>query len=52
MASKVHASTATALPDIDERLSRYEWERMNIPDLTGTQVVGFTGYLTFYDNGA
>ncbi|CAL8465705.1 g5241 [Coccomyxa elongata] len=35
MASKVHTSTATALPDIDERLSRYEWERMNIPDLTG-----------------
>ena len=26
---------AAAMPDIKERLERYEWDRMNLADLTG-----------------
>ncbi len=39
MSSIIQAASATALPDIDERLSRYEWDRMNLPDLTGDSLV-------------
>lgn len=35
MSSTIKAASTTALPDIDERLSRYEWDRMNLADLTG-----------------
>ena len=32
----VRAAISTpAIPDIQERLDRYEWDRMNLPDLTG-----------------
>ena len=31
----VRAAAATAMPDIEERLSRFEWDRMNLADLTG-----------------
>ena len=32
----VRAAISTpAIPDIEERLNRYEWDRMNLPDLTG-----------------
>ena len=31
----VRAAAASAMPDIEERLSRFEWDRMNLPDLTG-----------------
>ena len=31
----VRATAATTMPDIEERLSRFEWERMNLADLTG-----------------
>ena len=31
----VRAAAATALPDIEERLGRFEWDRMNLADLTG-----------------
>ncbi|CAL5223524.1 g6055 [Coccomyxa viridis] len=34
--SIVRAAISTpAIPDIEERLNRYEWDRMNLPDLTG-----------------
>ncbi|KAK9918036.1 hypothetical protein WJX75_000706 [Coccomyxa subellipsoidea] len=39
MSSTIKAASATALPDIDERLSRYEWDRMNLADLTGKTAV-------------
>ena len=31
----VGAAAATAMPDIEERLSRFEWDTMNLADLTG-----------------
>ena len=31
----VRAAAATAMPDIEERLSSFEWDRMNLADLTG-----------------
>ena len=29
------AISSPTIPDIEERLGRYEWDRMNLPDLTG-----------------
>jgi NAD(P)-dependent dehydrogenase (short-subunit alcohol dehydrogenase family) len=31
----VFATAAPAIPDINERLDKFEWDRMNLPDLTG-----------------
>ncbi len=34
-ASRNVVTRAAALPDLEERLSRYEWDQMRLPDLTG-----------------
>lgn len=31
----VRAAAATAMPDIQDRLDRFEWDRMKLADLTG-----------------